>query len=197
MSLFSKAKPLEVPPLDINSLLSAVRDSRRNGLYDRVLLRAGVPTPREIVCFQRALGPLVTLVETNMQSAGILTHMQDAIICRFLFLFQPGCADTDVAAILRNYIWEFWIMQKVMQREPMLVCTMQGSMADLVEGFGVADNGIVKPYGRPYSFRLGNHSIYLPPLCQFKLVIRGNSITPSADIDFYSILDGTLDRPVQ
>jgi hypothetical protein len=190
------------PYLDLDPsgklVLGDIFDRRRNGLYDRVLLKAGVKTPGEIVCFQRCVDQFTSWTETNMVYPGQLAAPQDAIVVRFLFLFQPVCADEDVAAFLRGYSWEFQVLQKIMQREPVLVCAVKGDMADLIEGFGKDDcNGTVRPYARPYSFFLGPSAIYLPPLYQFKLRIQGEPFTPKSDLDFYPILDGTIDRPVQ
>lgn len=189
---------LKTPYLDVSGFpLHDIWDRRRNGMYDRVLLKAGLKTPREIVCFQRCVDQFTSWTETNMVCAGVLPAPQDAILQRFLFLFQPDCSDSDVARFLR-YSWEFHLIQKVMQREPVLVCAAKGDMRELVEGFGDDGcNGTVRPYARPYSFFLGPSAIYLPPLAYFKLTIKGEPFTPEHDLDFYSILDGTIDRPVQ
>ncbi len=183
---------------DINKLVGQVVDRRRNGLYDRVLLKSGQLTLPEFTCFQRSVATPGGWAETNMITPGRLPELWMAIIHRFLFLFRPGCADDDVATFLRNYAWEFHVCQKVLQREPALVCAASGHMQNLVEGFGEVDcNGTVKPFGRPYSFRLGDSPIYLGSLIEFKLKFIGTSITPRYDLDFYPILDGTTDYPVQ
>ena len=181
-ALFQKKSgvPRQMTDAEIKELLKPVKDSRCNGLYDRVLLKAGVPTPHEIVCFQRGVDQEElwakgsAWLETNMLHGCCLPAPFDAIICRFLFLFQPTCAVSDVAAFLRNYVWEFWLLHKVIQREPMLRCAASGNMAELIEGFGEPEgNGKVRPFARPYSFHLGNRSIYVPPLTEFRLKMIG------------------------
>ncbi len=185
------------PQANISPFLSNIIDRRRNGLYDRVLLKAGVPTPERIVCFQRCVDQFTNWTETNMIYPGSLPAPWETIIQRFLFLFQPGCSDVDVAAFLKSYVWRFSVLEKRYQLEPVLVCAVKGSMADLVEGFGHdACNGTVRPYARPYSFFLGESMIYLPALVSFRLEIEGTPITPGQDLDFYPILDGTNDYPV-
>jgi hypothetical protein len=186
-------------PLDNKALFFGEwKDTRREGLYDRVLLKAGVPTPREIICFQRSIDQVNSWAETNMMQPGILPAPFDVIVQRFLFLFQPMCSDSDVAAFLRNYVWEFWMEEKRMLRQPVLVCAAKGNMRDLVEGFGQADcNGKIRPYARPYSFCLANAAKYIPPLLSFRLKLIGEPVTPEDDLDFYSIADGTMDVPVQ
>jgi hypothetical protein len=136
-------------------------------------------------------------VETNMLHPSWLPAPYDAIIVRFLFLFQPHCNDSDVAAFLANYAWEFQLLHKTIQREPVLRCAAKGDMCKLVDDFGQPNcNGTIRPYARSYSFQLGDRAIYIPPLTTFKLKLIGNPIIPVSDIDFYPILDGTLDMPV-
>lgn len=183
---------------DLWGKLGELVDRRRDGLYDRLLLKAGQPTPSCIVCFQRSIGPDVPWTETNMVEPGILPVYMDAIIHRFLFLFQPSCSDDDVAVFIRNYAWDFWVLQKALERQPVLVCAASGHMSNLIDDYGKVDcNGLVKPLGRPFSFRLGEQPIFIPPRCQFKLILTGTSMTPRHDLDFFPILDGTVDRPVQ
>jgi hypothetical protein len=181
------------------SLFDDVVERRRRGLYDRVLLPAGVPTPERIVCFQRAVGPDVSWAETNMIQSGFLPAPWDAILQRFVFVFQPGCDDGAVREFLKNYVFRFTVLQKILSVEPVLLCSVNAKMSDLIDGFGGEDcNGLVRPYCRRFSFDVTSElAIYIPPLAAFRLELEGASITPASDLDFFSVLDCSVDSPIQ
>jgi hypothetical protein len=202
MGIFTRDKP--APP-DIDTMLGQVVDRRRDGLYDRVRLPAGDPTPREIACFQVPVGHLAvdgkvrTYSDTNLFGQGSQLPVPiELIIRRFLFVFQPSNDPADVNAFLASYVWGYWLLQKRLQQAPVLQAAVKGEMKDLVRNFGAEDcKGTIERLAVPFSYNLGDSAIFLPPLCFFVVKLEGEPIRLRRDLDFYVILDGTMDWPVQ
>jgi hypothetical protein len=182
---------------DINTLASSMVDRRREGLYDRVRLHAGAPTPRIIKCFQKGVGEK-PYSDTNMRGDGELDVPFDVIVRRFLMVFQPGGARADEHSFLRNYTWELWILQKCFQRHPLLEFSVKGNIADVIRQFGSNDcKGTLERFAVPYAFNLYDYTRYIPPQVTFNVSLVGEPFVPEQNMDFYSILDGTMDFPVQ
>lgn len=207
----AKAK-IAPPRLDINALLGNIVDQRRDSLYDRVRLKAGASLPSTITCFQVPIGcpdqfdssHVKTHADTNMYSGGQLEPPYDIIVRRFLFLFQPSVSEPDRNAVLANYHWEFRILEKIMARQPVLACAATGQPESLIENFGksVFDEehpiSNIDKLGEGVCWDLGmDHCKYIPPLVSFAVTLQGERFRLKADIDFYVMLDGLRDFPVQ
>jgi hypothetical protein len=145
-----------------------------------------------------------------MFGGGFLPAPNDMIIRRFLFLFQPGCAPSDIQGWLANYQWDFKLMQKTLQREPMLVSAAVGRPENLIENFGKGSwqnplgdraddsSSLVHRLGEGIAWDLGQDGlIYLPPQCQFELTLAGESFQLKSDLDFYVLTHGLRDFPIQ
>jgi hypothetical protein len=211
MALFSKSKP--VGARGVNALLGNMVDRRRDSLYDRVRLKAGEFFPSLVICFQVPVGccdefdssHVKTFADTNMFSGGQLSPPYDMIVKRFLFLFQPSTSEVDRNAVLANYTWEFRQLQKIMARTPVLVCAATGKPEDLIENFGKpgfsreeCPISNIDKLGDGICWDLGPDGLkYIPPLVSFAVVLQGQSFKLQADIDFYVILDGLRDWPIQ
>lgn len=199
MPFFKKtASPETGEVFDINTLVGQLVDRHRDGLYDRVRLAAGVPTPRVIECFQKGIGPERSWADTNMKGHGQLHAPFDMIVRRFLMVFQPGGARPDEHLLLCNYIWELQVLHKVLQRHPLLEFSVRGNIADVIREFGGEEcKGTLERFAVPYAYNLCDLAHYIPPLVPFKVSLVGESFVPREDMEFYSILDGSMDWPVQ
>lgn len=189
--------------LDINALLPNLVDRHREGLYDRVRLPEGVATPRVISCFQDGIGSTSggkcrDWADTNLYGNGQLNAPYDAIVSRFLMVFQPQGSRSDEHVFLWNYIWEFSMLQKVLQRHSLLEFSVKGNIRDVIRDFGTEEcKGKLERFAVPYAYNLCDLSRYIPPLVSFKVALVGEPFVPQQPMDFYSILDGTVDWPVQ
>ena len=193
----SKTLHLGAASGDITALLGSMMDRRRDAIYDRVRLAADVPTPPAIDCFQKGAG-LRPYTDTNMRGDGQFDAPFDAIVRRFMLVFQPGGSRADAHAFLRNYLWELWVLQKQLQRHPLLEFSVKGNIADVIRDFGSEDcRGTLERLAVPYAYALGDCARYIPPLVNFKVSLPGTPFVPQQDMDFYVILDGTSDWPVQ
>ena len=215
-----KTKPKSETKVDINSMLGSIMDRRRDTLYDRVRLPGGTVLPSTIVCFQVPVGradlfdPLHvrTYVDTNMHSAGQLNAPHDMIVRRVLHLFQPSCSEVTRNAFLAAYQWDFRLMEKAVNREPALVSAAVGTPDMVIENFGKgswlndkgnrADDSASKmeSLGRGVAWDLvdlEDYRKYIPPLMYFAVELRGQPFQLPGDLDFYVMLDGLRDYPVQ
>lgn len=184
--------------LDINSLIGQMVDRHRDGLYDRVSLAAGVPTPRVIECFQKGVGPDKSWIDTNMEGHGQLNAPFDIIVNRFLMVFHPGGSWADELLFLRNYTWELWVLRKCLQRHFLLEFSVKGNIADVIRKFGSEDcKGTLERFVVPYAYNLCDLSRYIPPLTAFKVCLVGEPFIPKQGMELYSVLDGSVDWPVQ
>jgi hypothetical protein len=223
MGLFTKSEKKQAGqgvsiPMDIDSLLSKVVDRRRDALYDRVWLRAGSFMPSIMWCFQVPVGRndpfrpshVKDFVDTNMWASGQLNVPHDFIVRRFLFLFQPSTAEADRNAVLAAYKWDFKILEKVMNQEPVLVSAASGKPENLIENFGkgswLDDKGNrendslskIEKLGVGICWDLGEgYEKYLPSLLQFAVILQGQPFELQADLDFYVMIDGLRDWAVQ
>jgi len=191
-------KQKQIATTDFNSLISNMVDRHRDGLYDRVRLNAGVLVPERIDCFQEGIGARRSWIDTNLTDNGQLAAPFDAIVARFLLVFQPGGSLRDQMSLLKGRILEFSIIDKVFQRHPLLEFSVRGNVADVIQHFGSEDcKGSLQRFAVPFAYDLGELKRNIPPLCRFKVSLAGQVFTPQSDMDFYVILDGTTDWPVQ
>lgn len=183
--------------IDHGSIVSNMVDRHRDGLYDRVRLASGVMVPERIDCFQAGIGPLKGWLDTNMTGHGQLNPPMEAIVQRFMVIFQPGGSLRDQLTLLKTRNWEFWVLQKIIQRHPLLEFSVRGNVADVIQNFGSEEcKGSLQRFAVPYAYNLGDLARYIPPLVQFKVSLPGESFVPQSDMDFYVILDGTTHGPV-
>ena len=223
MGIFSK--PQTGQPDDINKLLGQPIDRRRDALYDRVQLPAGAFMPTTLACFQvpvgwedpckvkvpnASLSTIKTFMDTNMMRSGQLDPPHDFIVQRVLFLFQPSTSERDRNRVLAAYQWDFKILEKVMNREPVLVSAAVGKPEMLIQNFGrgswLDDKGDrgndstskIEKLGVGICWDLGaDHTKYLPPLVNFRVVLEGTPFQLWLDLDFYVMLDGLRDFAVR
>ena len=205
------------PQIDMNVLLANMVDRRRQGLYDRVRLKAGEMMPASLMRFCIPVGgfdPLVgrvkTFADTNMMASRQLNAPFDMIVSRILFLFQPTCNPVDRDAILARYAFEFSIIVKVFVRQPTAAGAAEGDIEKAFDNFGrgsqLDENS--RPEDAPFfainricdeaGWNLGKlGSKYIPPLVPFDVTLQGEAFPLQSDLDFYIILDGLMDFPVQ
>jgi hypothetical protein len=218
MGMFTKLKDVDEPAkLDVGTVLKGILDRRRDALYDRVRLPEGAFMPTVLTCFQVPVGcndpfngQIRTFVDTNMMRPNQLDPPHEFIVERVLFLFQPSTSVRDRNRILAGHHWDFRIMEKSMNREPVLVSAAMGKPEMLIENFGkgswLHDKGDresdstskIEKLGVGICWDLGpDHAKYLPPLMYFTVVLLGTSFQLWADLDFYVMLDGLRDWAVQ
>jgi hypothetical protein len=227
MGLFSKPQTTdtdEPAKLDVGTVLKGMVDRRRDALYDRVQLPAGAFMPSLATCFQVPVGcedpwkvhvpnasrsTIKTFMDTNMMAYGQLNPPHDFIVQRVLFLFQPSTSQRDRNALLAAYQWDFKIMEKVMNREPVLVSAAVGKPENIVQNFGkgswLDDKGDrendstskIEKLGVGICWDLGDHAKYLPPLVNFRVTLEGTPFQLWLDLDFYVMIDGLRDFAVQ
>ena len=213
-------KAPEAPKLDINSMIAHMTDRRRDSLYDRVHLKAGTMLPHVITCFQVPVGRyddfdrshIRTYVDTNMHQSGMLPAPHDMLVRRVLHLFQPSCSEAARNAFLAAYQWDFRIMERSFNRGPALVSAAVGTPDMVIENFGKgswlndkgdrADDSASKmeSLGRGIAWDLvdvEDYRKYIPPLVYFAVELRGEPFELPGDLDFYVMLDGLRDWPVQ
>jgi len=125
----------------------------------------------------------------------------DLITQRFLFVFEAN--NPDVRKFVRNYAWEFWILQKVMNRQPVLLNSAKAKMADISKEFPPQAKPsepatlTIQPFADQFSFNCQQYCKYLPPLVEFQMVLTGKPVQLKNDLNFYAIIDGSMDFPVQ
>jgi hypothetical protein len=187
-------------------LYGSMVDRRRDAIYDRIRLRAGHRAPSKMRFFRIPVGiesdwtETKTYADTNMVVSGMLPPPHDAVVQRFLLLFQPSSSEVDRNALVANYAWEFGLLQKVMQRQPALVAAAVGEPEMVLENFGKgswmnspeqASTSRPEVLGWQCWWDLKNSPIYIPPLAPFRVELTGEPFTIQND------LDGTRDYPVQ
>jgi len=201
-----KARP--TPSVD-DLLKTSFTERGRGCLYTRVLFRAGQKTPDHWKCFNDALGYRASwnpdhnceFSDTNMLQPEILSPPYDLIATRFLFVFEPD--SPDASAFVRSYSWRFHILQKAFGNSPVLTVAVKGRMSKLLEGFppeykpGKYPAPMLQPMARPFTFDCGQNAKYIPPLTPFYVSLNGTPIKLAADLNFYVVIDGTLNLSVQ
>ena len=110
-----------------------MEDRQRGSIYDRLQVQAGTKLSERIVLFENPVGLDRSFVDTNMLLSGRLPAPLDMIIERFLFVFQPTAIQPDIDAFLASYNWEFQILDKIYQREPLVRCSVVGKPEDLIQ----------------------------------------------------------------
>lgn len=188
-------------------------DRRHDTLYDRVRLRAGSIVPPLMHCFNVPVGRNKGFEDTNMWQASQLPAPHDMVVERFLFLFQPGALDIDRNAFLSRYIWRFKILEKYVETEPVLICAAEGRPEMLVENFGKGtwledksprendSTSSLRKLGEgvcwDLCFKGTDLRKYLPPLVTFDVELHGAPFELQGDLDFYVMMEGQRDWPVQ
>lgn len=196
--------------VDINTLIGHMVDRRRDAIYDRVRLKAGLVVPLVLKCFQVPVGQadpfdslhVRTFADTNMLCSGQLAPPYDMVVQRILFLFQPTCSERDRNRMAADYWWDFKLQEKSQNRHPMLVSAAVGKPEDIIKNFGKTPTIPEPPVsnidllGEGVCWDLKDRARYIPPLVQFTLLIQGQPFQLKADLDFYVFLDGLRDYPV-
>ena len=184
--------------LDANAILSSLQDKRREGLYDRVRLKAGTATPATIRAFCQPVGRDRNWTDTNLTQHGMLPAPQHMIVEGLLLLFQPNASMRDIAAVASSYVFDFRILQKSFWRGPFQLFAARGPIAEVIPTVGEPENiGTCSRVGSLLSFQLGDYSKYLPPFVNFGVDLVGEPVTLESDLEFYVILDGAHGVAVQ
>lgn len=214
------------PELPLSSIISDMVDRRRDALYDRVQLEAGQRFPSLLKMFGTPVGQtdaltgrIKTWADTNMECAHQLYAPSDMIARRFVMLFQPEVSAVDRSHLLGRYVWSLRVMDKFMQREPLLTIAMEGKPEQLVPNFrqsgpvkaGAGWNDGIQPLGIGVAWDLseydygtcatcshsGDFRCYIPALMYFNITLEGEGFQVESDLDFYMFIDGLRDWPVQ
>jgi len=210
-NLFYKPKKAMETRVDVGSLISNMVDRRKDALYDRVRLKKGQETQQSFTLFEIPLGQpdqfdghMKTLVDTNMRSAGMLCRPYDMILMRFLFMFQPSVPEETRNAFIAGYQWTFQILEKYVDRQPLVLASVVGKPEDIIENWGKLDETVsnIEKLGNGVAWDLtggdgNNYYHYIPPLVQFRLLLEGSPFILDSDLDFYAFLDGVRDFPLQ
>ena len=202
MKPFFLNKPL-AEKTEVAIPLHSMEDRQRGSIYDRLQVQAGTKLSERIVLFENPVGLDRSFVDTNMLLSGQLPARLDMIIERFLFVFQPTVIQPDIDVFLASYNWEFQILDKIYQREPLVRCSVVGKPEDLIPNFGKlrkgleGENSTLRQLGRHVCWELGRERLYVLPLIPFRLILSGIPFEVAFDFDFYAMCEGLRGYPVQ
>ena len=191
-------------------------DVRTAALWDRARVPAGgapVPDavfgertfPKYLPLFVDAIGThppgswnFKTYADTNMQRGNSLPPPTGHIIERIMFLFLPGCAESDVAALMSRAYFELCLADRIVARCPLARCSAMGELESVVDIERDTN-------GHPRSARRALDAAVRAPFClhlekPIELLsmahISMTLYTPEVFVnenrlDFYAFLDGT------
>ncbi len=184
-------------------------ERRRDVIYDRVRLPAGSRVPGNFALFQVPIGcrdhfdpyRYKTFNDTNMMEGGRFPESHAMIARRVVLLFQPSTSATDRAGFLSRFSWEFTVMNKVYQRTPTVAVSAVGRPEFLIKDFGNhTTSSDFEKLGKGQAWDLGEFSgqvLYIPPMAPFHVRFDGVSFELEQDFDFYFLIEGLRDWPVQ
>jgi hypothetical protein len=196
-----------LPEIDaISGIRPGIVDRRDDALYDVLRITAGTRVPERWPFFSAPVGynrpgsfDFKLYSDTNMRQGNQLECPRGHVVHRILFLFSPAMVEADRNALAVNYFWELQVLQKVMARAPIARCATVGEPRVLFNDWA-KNRCYPQRNGRPVADQFCMHlkkPLYLPPLVYFSLVFNGQPFVATGDMEFFVLLDGVGDFPVQ